>query len=227
MKTIVDEPGRLAAASAGAATGIARWVIIHDDLLRWLSHAMSNRLTAVSILAGAHSRDTDIDKRVLENLGSEVEQLEVLLQTLRLLPERTGAAPEPMLVTDAVDMALRLLAHHPGFVHRKVVVRKMNDIVPVLADPVALAHAVVVSLLASARRLGPGSDIVVFLETAGAEVIVRAESDITDDRADVADLIDRAAVDWLLSGSNGCADATTSGCVIRIRTLAAARAGLG
>lgn len=209
---------------AGEAAGIARWLVIHDDLLRGLAHAMSNRLATIGAVASVLGGGSPPDERFVRGLQQDADQLETLLQTLRQLPRRDDALPEPMLVADAVETARRLVEHHPDLRAVGVTVKTGNDVVPVLADPTALAHAMVVSLLAAVRLGGTEPAIVITLETIADEVVVRAGEDI-DTLAAAAQVgqADRAAIDWLLSGSHGHADPAAPGTVIRLRTLQASR----
>lgn len=213
---------------AGEAAGITRWLVIHDDLLRGLAHAMSNRLATIGAVASVLGGGSTPDERFVRGLQQDAEQLETLLQTLRQLPRRGDAMPEPMLVTDAVETARRLVEHHPDLRAVGVTVTALNDVVPVLADPVALAHAMAVSLVAAVRHGGAEPEIVLTLETVADEVVVCVGGDIdTPVAADSEAQADRAAIDWLLSGSHGRADPEVPGTVIRLRTLQASRRRTG
>lgn len=216
---------------AGEAAGITRWLVIHDDLLRGLAHAMSNRLATIGAVASVLGGGSTPDERFVRGLQQDAGQLEALLQTLRQLPRRDDALPEPMLVADAVETARRLVEHHPDLRAVGVTVKTRNDVVPVLADPAALAHAMVVSLLAAVRNGGAEPDLVITLETIGDEVVVHAGGDVDTPAAATqavqAAHADRAAIDWLLSGSHGHADPAAPGTVIRLRTLQASRRRAG
>jgi signal transduction histidine kinase len=216
-------PGGVA---AGEAAGIARWLTVHDDLLRGLAHAVSNRLATISALAGMLEGVSAPDPRFVHGLQGDAEQLEGLLQTLRMLPRREESSVEPMLVSDAADAARRLVEHHTALRDVTIRVEALNDVMPVLADATALTHAMAVSLLAATRGLGTARTITLTLATAGDEVQIRAQA--TDavsggDAGDHLDAIDRAAIDWLLAASHGRADTSAPGCGISVTTLQASR----
>lgn len=82
-------------------------------MLRGLAHAVSNRLATVSAMAGMLEGGGALDPRFVRGLQGDAEQLEGLLQTLRMLPRRESGV-EPMLVSDAADAARRLVEHHPA-----------------------------------------------------------------------------------------------------------------
>lgn len=220
----------------GEAAGITRWLVIHDDLLRGVAHAMSNRLATIDAVAGILEIGGAPEVRFVQGLRQDAEQLEALLQTLRRLPRGEETTPEPMLVTDAIEAARRLVEHHPNLRGRSLAVTMRNDIVPVIAEPIGLAHALVVALLAAARG---GSDaMVVVLETVGDEVLAHTQGvpdgtvnapttlDVPVDACTDAQA-DRAAIDWLLSPGHGQADPGAPGTTIRLRTLEAARRRAG
>ncbi|HEY0931394.1 MAG TPA: hypothetical protein VGE27_15845 [Gemmatimonas sp.] len=202
--------------------GVARWLTVHDDLLRGLAHAVSNRLATVSALAGMLEGDSAPDPRFVRGLQGDAEQLEGLLQTLRMLPRREESSVEPMLVSDAADAARRLVEHHPALRDVTVQVEALNDVMPVLADATALTHATAVCLVAAARGLGSARTITLTLATAGDEVQLRAVATDAAAGDDALDAIDRAAIDWLLSASHGRAD-SAPGCGIGVTTLQASR----
>ena len=214
--------------TAGEAVGIARWLTVHDDLLRGLAHAVSNRLATVAALAGMLEGVDAPDPRFVRGLQDDAGQLEGLLQVLRMLPRREEAAVEPMLVRDAADAARRLVAHHPALRDVTLQVEELNDVMPVLADATALTQAMAVSLLAAAGRLGSTRVLTLTLATMDDEVTIRAECADAGDadrpaRAVDQVVADRAAIDWLLGTSHGCADPDRPGCGIRVSTLQASR----
>lgn len=210
-------------AAAGEAAGIARWLTVHDDLLRGLAHAVSNRLATVSAMAGLLEGGGALDPRFVRGLQGDAEQLEGLLQTLRMLPRREESGVEPMLVSDAADAARRLVEHHPALRDVTIAVEALNDVMPVLADATALAHAIAVSLLGAARRMGTTRALTLTLATAGDDVQIRTQATDALSGDDADDAIDRAAIDWLLARSHGRADTSAPGCGISVTTLQASR----
>lgn len=207
----------------------ARWLTVHDDLLRGLAHDVSNRVATVSAIASLLNPARLPTERVLAGLRADADRLERLLEQLRQLPRRADGEPEPMLAGDAVRTALALFAHHPDFREVACTVVAADDVPPVRADPVALVHAMCVALTAAAR-VGAGRSGATH---AGVCVALSAEGDVV--RLDVAanggtgegvddDLaLDAAAVTWLLEGSRGQGEAHAYGCRVEVPTLQSSR----
>lgn len=206
--------------------GAERWLSVHDELLRALAHAISNRLATIAAAAGVLDAGEVPDARFLEGLRVDAERLEGLLHQLRQLPRRADAALEPMLFTDALDGAKRLVEEHPLLRGRAVNTVLIGDVMPVRAEPGALLHASAVALIAAAR-LGSGA-VEAALETVGDEVRLTARAGGTM-HADETDELghDARAIDWLLAGSNGRATVGTDGCAVSVPTLQASRRRAG
>lgn len=207
----------------------ARWLTIHDDLLRGLAHDVSNRVATISAIGTLLDPARLPDERVLASLRMDAERLERLLEQLRQLPRRADAEPEPMLAGDAVRTALALFACHPEFRDVVCTVVAADDVAPVRADPAALAHALCVALTAAAR-VGAGhggaarAGVRIALSTEGDVVRVDVSADGSTGEGDADDLaIDAAAVTWLLESSRGLGEAHTYGCRVEVPTLQASR----
>ncbi len=199
----------------------ARWLTVHDDLLRGLAHDVSNRVATVSAIASLLDPARLPDERVLAGLRTDAERLERLLEQLRQLPRRADTEPEPMLAGDAVRMALALFAHHPDFRDVACTVVAADDVAPVRADPTALTHALCVALAAAARV---GAGVRVALSTEGDVVRLDVSADGSRGEGDADDLaVDAAAVTWLLEGSRGQGEAHAYGCRMDVPTLQASR----
>jgi len=209
--------------------GAARWLTIHDDLLRGMTHALSNRVATIMAVASLVEL-SGADGPSAESLRVEAERLETLLLTLRQLPRRLRAGSEPILPSDAVHSAIELHAHHPE--GRDVVCHLLpdGDQMPAYADPNALQLALAAALTSAKRRAGNAgsahvqvsstNDVVRFvIDVAG----VSAESDgtRTDDRLNTA--LDASAAAWLLHDCNGTAAVSGDGITIEVPTLVAAR----
>jgi len=219
-------------ATGQADIGAERWLSVHDELLRALAHAISNRLAMITALAGVLEVGEVPDARFLDGLRTDAERLEGLLQQLRQLPRRSDAALEPMLFTDALDGAKRLIEEHPLLRDRDVRIVLVGDVLPVRAEPGAMVHASAVALLAAAR-LGAGF-LEAELETVGDEVRLTARhlGDVAGGSPEgVADGVPLAhdvfAIEWLLAGSGGRASAHPSGCAVAVPTLQASRRRAG
>ncbi len=207
--------------------GAARWLSIHDDLLRGLAHAMSNRVATVSAAASLFDEQTLPHLDVLEGLRGEAERLGALLLALRLLPRRGDGALEPMMASDAVHAALTLIAHHPEF--RNIACRfdPGHDVPPIRAEPGAVAHALCAALCAATRiaRAARLDGVLVHIESTGSEVHVYVTAEGAHAGVDAGEetVLDATAATWLLSASHAHAKVVDGGCVLVFPTLAASR----
>jgi len=207
---------------AAWATGCAHWLTIHDDLLRGLTHAISNRLATVTASASVLEAGLVPDHRVIEGLQRDADRLEGLLQALRQLPQGLAGELEPLLLADALAGARRLVEEHPALRGRSVQVHPVGDVLPVRAEPAAVLHAAAVALLAAAR-CSPAV-IVVTLETTGDVVRLQARGDGgTDDPVQELLHRDAEAIRWLLTTSAGHATVLPEGCAFTLPTLPASR----
>ena len=85
--------------------GAARWLSVHDDLLRGLTHALSNRLGTVAAASYLLDQQPTAVNTAAATLLAESERLEALLHLIRLLPYPDGAVAEPVIPTDATTQA--------------------------------------------------------------------------------------------------------------------------
>lgn len=216
--------GHAGADPATTAAGSLRWLTIHDDLLRGLAHAISNRLATVTASASVLEAGLVPDPRFIDGLQRDADRLEGLLQGLRQLPRSLDGALEPLLLADTVDSARRLVEEHAGFRGLAPQLERVGDVLPVRADPVAVLQATAVALLAAGRRAA--ATVVVTLETVGDEVRLTARGDggAEDPEQHLLDL-DVEAIRWLLAASAGRATALPDGCAFTLPTLAASRRG--
>ncbi len=210
--------------------GAARWLSIHDDLLRGLAHAFSNRVATVSAIAALLDPAHHPDERVLSGLRTDADRLDGLLEQLRQLPRRGDADPEPMMPGDSVRAALAMFAHHPDYRDVSCTVVAGDDVQPVRADPTALLHALCVALAAACRVGGGHAPVRMALYTDGDVVRIEVSSDgsagdaDTDAAADAAAVaLDVGALDWLLARSNGRGYPMPYGCGLELPTLLASR----
>lgn len=209
--------------------GAARWLSVHDDLLRGLAHAFSNRVATVAAIAALFDPSRVPDERVLTGLRMDADRLDGLLEQLRQLPRRADADLEPMMPGDSVRAALALFDHHPEY--RDIECRAIvaDDVQPVRADPLALQHALCVALTA-ACRVATGSDgtarahVRIALSTEGDVVRIEVSTDGSTGEGDAGALaLDALAIDWLLARSNGRGHPYPYGCLIELPTLQASR----
>ena len=91
---------------------VARWLVIHDELLRGITHALSNRIATIAAAAYLLEQSDVPIEQTIQSLRTENERMDTVLQQLRQLPERPGADAEPMTVDDACATAVKVHAHH-------------------------------------------------------------------------------------------------------------------
>jgi signal transduction histidine kinase len=209
---------------SAAEIGATRWLTVHDDLLRALAHAISNRMATVAATASLLEHGITPEPRVARGLAVDAQRLERLLQALRHLPRRADGAAEPLLVTDALDGAQTLVEEHPDLRDRTIVIEPLGDVQPVRAEPGAVLHACAMLLLSAARYTSAGRAVRVTLETIGDEVRVAAFGD--DGPHYGAEQLreeDARAIAWLLADHAGRAESHASGCALALPTLQASR----
>ncbi|QJR36483.1 HAMP domain-containing histidine kinase [Gemmatimonas groenlandica] len=209
--------------------GAARWLSVHDDLLRGLAHAFSNRVATVAAIAALFDSSRIPDERMLTGLRTDADRLDGLLEQLRQLTRREDADLEPLMPGDSVRAALALFEHHPEYREVRCTVVVADDVQPVRADPASLQHALCVALVAAAR-VGVGqngatrADVRVALSTEGDAVRIEVSTDGSTGEGDVDALsLDAGAISWLLARSNGRGHAYPYGCLIELPTLQASR----
>ena len=209
--------------------GAARWLSIHDDLLRGLAHAFSNRVATVAAIAALFDSSRVPDERVLAGLRTDADRLGGLLEQLRQLPRRDDADLEPLMPGDSVRAALALFAHHSDYRDVRCTVVVADDVQPVRVDPASLQHALCVALV-SASRVGAGdggatpAGVRVALSTEGEVVRIEVSTDGSTGEGDAEALaLDVGAINWLLARSHGRGHASPYGCRIELPTLQASR----
>lgn len=204
--------------------GAARWLSVHDDLLRGLAHAFSNRVATVAAIASLFDASRLPDERVLSGLRTDADRLDGLLEQLRQLPRRGDADLEPLMPGDSVRAALALFEHHPDYRDVRCTVVAGDDVQPVRADPAALQHALCVALAAACRVGAGAAGVRVALSTEGDVVRIEVSTDGSTGEGEPGALaLDAGAIGWLLARSHGHGFAYPYGCLIELPTLQASR----
>ena len=201
----------------------ARWLTIHDELLRGISHALSNRIATVGAASYMIEHgDVGVEQSVA-SLRAESERMDQLLQQLRLLPERPGAAAEPITADDACNSAVRLHAHHGELRDIVCDVTVDPDVYPIWAEPQSFCHALLVALTTAKRNAVNGARI--SLDVSGDNNVVRFRAHASEHVAepDVLSESDANAARWLLAAHGGTARALDRGCELEVPTLLAIR----
>jgi hypothetical protein len=220
--------------------GAERWLAIHDELLRGIAHALSNRVATMSVVTFMLDAPGADVGRQADALRGETEQIEALLMAMRALPRGIDGGAEPMIAGDAVRGALALHAHHGELRDVPCEVVTEGDVPPVLADPQALLHAVVAALTAARRHAasrGTGARLTVRGTADRVQLVAGIDGETLepidagapggdagiDATIDAATEADAAAARWLLQEDGGHAIARPAGLLLELPTLQAAR----
>lgn len=128
--------------------GAAYWMEVHDALLRGLTHSLSNRVGTVAAAAYLLEANPAAAVATGATLRDEGERMDGLLQALRLLPRCETRAAEPFLITERLQLALDVVAHHAQWHGRDLVIDATGERQPAYADPTACVHALLTILVA-------------------------------------------------------------------------------
>jgi len=215
--------------AASSREGAARWLAIHHELLGGLTHALSNRIATISAVAHMIELANQSDERSTHIMRVETDQLEHLLQLLRLLPRRDRCEAEPIMASDAARSAIELHTFYPTLRDIACELIVDNDLAPAWADPSALQHAMIVALNVAKRNTGGVGATQVHISSTADIVrvdVVRTHTDfvIDLDEARRENALDISAAQWLLDACHGRALAIENGCRIEIMSLAFQRA---
>ncbi len=212
---------------AGATlTGAARWLSVHDDLLRGLTHALSNRLGTISAASYLLERQPSSLEATVVTLLAESERLEALLQLMRMLPYPDGAVAEPVIPTDSTTQAIAVQAHHADAGDIPVTVTIDGDLQPAYANPAVLTMAVTVAI-GAARRAAGSAGRVDLIVTSSVDTVRVASRGFREDgsvgQADAMAAHDVDAVTWLLAPYRGQGETANGGIAVVVPTLQAMR----
>jgi hypothetical protein len=217
--------------TGAALLGATRWLSVHDDLLRGLTHTLSNRVGTIAAAAYMIELQPGAVATTAATLREESDKLEALLQLFRLLPRRDDAVAEPVIPTDSVNQAFALQAHHPELHDVPVTMAIEGDLQPAYAEPTALAIATVLVLGAAQRAAKgaglPGARAELVISSTTDEVRLRARAFVDDTLIRVAvdsqAELDVLAVTWMLTPYGGRGATSDAGATVLIPTLQAAR----
>jgi nitrogen-specific signal transduction histidine kinase len=207
---------------------LVRWMSIHDELVRGVAHAMSNRVATLSanvwLMSQGGQRGTD----VIATLQSEIERLEELLIQLRILPNG-DAALEPLLAIDSARTAVSLHAHYGALRNRPCAIDDPGSIPPARAEPQALVHALLVAITAAREAAGREGRAVLRLRSEGdfVQFVATVDGEKVVDGGSQRFALDALAAEQLLVGSGGRARSHAHGCTVEVPTLASSRMATG
>lgn len=203
--------------------GSARWLTIHDDLLRGLTHELSNRIGTISAIAHMAELKPESAVTTAATLRAESDRMEALLHLIRVLPRRADSVFEPVVPTDVTAQAVALHGHHPELrdLHTDVVLD--GDLQPAYVDPAVLTMAIVVAVGTAHRAVGVGGRATLTISST-TEVVRISVRGLTDAAAVDGDAErDCDAVTWLLRPFGGSGEVVAAGLCVVIPTLQAAR----
>lgn len=202
---------------------MARWLVIHDELLRGITHALSNRIATLSAAAYLLEHGDVPIEQTIQSLRTETERMDTVLQELRQLPERPGAEAEPMTVNDACATAVKVHAHHGEWRDFECDLEIDADVYPIWAEPQNFTHALLVALTAAKRNAKTGSRVLIQASGDVNVVRIRIIARQPEAATDALSAVDAAAASWLLGTNGGSARAVDFGCELEVPTLLAIR----
>jgi hypothetical protein len=142
---------------ATPAAAAQAWLVVSDALLRGLNHALSNRAATVGAVSGVLDASEPPSAAIVDVLRDEAARLDELLQLARLLPGQRGG-PEPIHLPDVVPAAVALHGYHFDLRDTPCDLEGEASVMPVLAEPTALTHALLM-LLTAAKLAADGGTV--------------------------------------------------------------------
>ncbi|HEX6814378.1 MAG TPA: hypothetical protein VF102_01795 [Gemmatimonadaceae bacterium] len=130
---------------------------MRDGLLRGLTHALSNRVMAITTLADL-AGDASAAATTRSVLASEGGRLDALLQQYRLLSPAPPSPAEPLNIADVLAPLVELAGRHPDVVGTPCDVRVTAGVQPAFVDAGQVGRivpALVVAAMRAARRVHP------------------------------------------------------------------------
>jgi signal transduction histidine kinase len=203
----------------------ARWLEVHDELLRGVTHALSNRVATMSAAAYMLEYDDVTGAQAAASLRVETERMDAMLQLLRLLPSRDDREFEPVSPHDVVTQAVGLHAQHCDLRDVRVAVTVSDTVLPVWVEPHALLQALLLALTSAKRSAFAASgDVTLHVDGDADEVRLLVHPGPSHALADALAERDVAAADGCLHSALGTAVARADGgCMLTLPTLPAAR----
>lgn len=132
------------------------WCTVRDALLRGLTHALSNRVMAITTLAEL-TVESPASSTTSDVLSSEARRLDALLHQYRLLSPAPPAPPEPLNIADSLPSLVDLAGRHPEVAGMPCDIRVAANVQPAYIDAGMLGRVVptlVVAATRAARRMG-------------------------------------------------------------------------
>ena len=174
---------------------------IRDGILRGVAHALSNRVAALSGVAGLVDFGSLPADRLSRALGSEVSQLGQLVEMVRLLPADTRPRGEAIELRVMLPAVVALHALHADLRDVACSVQHDRDAQPIHLSRSAFVHAVLLLIDVAKRDAlrsrgsvslsyrGDSTWVTVAVESLGGATLPAPEGSTADDlelRRDVA-----------------------------------------
>lgn len=215
------------------ASARGRWQEVQDELLRGITHALSNRVATLSAAAYMLEFGDVTPAEAAESLRTESERFGELLQLLRRLPSRDDLELEPVSPGELVQDAVALHAFHGALGDVPVDVAVAPDVLPVLIEPHALRQVLLLALTAAKRtavRDADGQLPATRIEIGGDADLVHIRvhgvaSGGLDDATDVGEREHELATmrTWLATARGQVRPLAGGGCALQLPSLLAAR----
>lgn len=129
----------------------SRWQEVQDELLRGITHALSNRVATLSAAAYMLEFGDVTPEQAAASMRAESERIDELLQLLRRLPAREEFELEPVSPGELIEDAVALHGFHCDLRDVPVAVDVEADVLPVLVEPHALRQALLLALSTAKR----------------------------------------------------------------------------
>jgi hypothetical protein len=149
---VTDGSSGGASDTPGASEVDAAWLVLAEELVLAVNHALANRMAALMSLVRVLEYGDSASQPLLPVLQQEVERLERTTALLRILPREPAAPPEPVRLVDVVPDAIGLHALRSDARDLDIRADLQPDLPPVWGEPVAISHAVLAMLDAVTRH---------------------------------------------------------------------------
>lgn len=157
------------------AAALAEWCELAEELIRGLVHSLNNRLTAMSAFSELAALG-DAEFAVERVMPAEIARMERVTALLRLLVSDDTPA-EALEVTQVLEEAVALHAHHPILRAVRCEVRRDDGVLPVRAPRWALLRLLLVLVESATRAAAARGDehVEVRLDGDERQVTVRVD----------------------------------------------------
>ena len=145
----------------GAATATLQWPAVCGEILRGLTHALSNRIGLLTIGSTQLATDTSDIEEAVAVLRDECTTFTSLLRLIRLLPphDLNDASPaEPFSFGECVEEVVAIVRHHRIGRDAEVRVTGTDGLPAIWARRIELRRALITLLFAALRDAAPRPD---------------------------------------------------------------------